>query len=146
MTRERHPRHESSPYSSVAVLGWLSLVAFAVGLGRTFIDWGVVYPELGMASTAEAVFPRLVGYTLIFGAWAWALIAMARGQRRGVWVALVLTLLANVGLGVGTTVAFCPTPCQTLWPVGELWNWATTLTGAAAVIAQVRALRSGEIG
>ena len=95
-----------------------------------------------MVSDATSVFLMLVGYSLIFGTWAWALIALARGQRRGVWVALVLTLLANLGLGLGTTFAFCPTPCQTLWPVGELWNWATTLTGAAAVIAQVGALRS----
>lgn len=124
------------------MLVWLSLLAFAVGIGRTLIDWGVVYPELGMVSDAAGMFPRLVAYSLIFGVWAWALTAMARGQRRGVWVALVLTLIANVGLGVGTTVAFCPTPCQTLWPIGELWNWATTLTGAAAAVAQVRALRS----
>lgn len=120
----------------------LSLLAFAVSLGRSLIDWGVVYPEFGMVSDPANVFAMLVGYSLIFGTWAWALIAMARGQRRGVWVALVLTLLTNVGLGLGTTFAFCPTPCQTLWPVGELWNWATTLTGAAAVIAQVGALRS----
>jgi len=125
-----------------AVLVWLSLLAFAVGLGRAFIDWGVVYPELGPVNDVGRVFPRLVAYSLLFGAWAWALIAITRGRRRGIWVALVLTLLANVGLGLGTTVAFCPTPCQTLWPVGELWNWATTLTGVAAVIAQVRALRS----
>ena len=124
------------------MLVWLSLLAFAVALGRTFIDWGIVYPELGMVTSAAGVLPLLAGYSLVFGAWAWALISMARGQRRGVWVALVLTLLLNVGLGLGTTVAFCPTPCQTLWPIGELWNWATTLTGAAAVIAQGRALRS----
>ncbi|MDP9281064.1 MAG: hypothetical protein M3P38_03075 [Chloroflexota bacterium] len=124
------------------MLVWPSLLAFVVGLGRTFIDWGIVYPELGLMSDAASAFPTLVAYSLVFGVWAWALIAMARGQRRGVWVALVLTLLANVGLGLGTTFAFCPTPCQTLWPIGELWNWATTLTGAGAVIAQVSALRS----
>ena len=127
------------------MLLWLSLLAFAVSLGRSLIDWGIVYPEFGMVSDATSVFAMLVGYSLIFGTWAWALIAMSRGQRRGVWVAFVLTLLANLGLGLGTTFAFCPTPCQTLWPVGELWNWATTFTGAAAVIAQVGALRSRRV-
>ena len=125
------------------MLLWLSLLAFAVALGRALIDWGIVYPELGMVTDAPSVLPMLVVYSLIFGAWAWGLTALARGQRRGLWVALVLTLLANVGLGLGTTLAFCPTPCQTLWPIGELWNWATTLTGAAAAVAQVGALRTG---
>lgn len=124
------------------MLVWLSLLAFAVGLGRSFIDWGIVYPEFGLMTDVARVFPTLLAYSLIFGVWAWALTTMARRQRRGVWVALVLTLLLNVGLGVGTTVAFCPTPCQTLWPIGELWNWATTLTGVAALVAQVSALRS----
>ena len=125
------------------MLVWLSLVAFAVGLGRTLLDWGIVYPELGLLSDPGSVLPTLVVYSAIFGAWAWALVAMARGERRGVWVALVFTLLANVALGLGTTLAFCPTPCQTLWPVAEIWNWATTLTGAAAVVVQIRALRGG---
>ena len=124
------------------MLVWLSLLAFAVGLGRSLIDWGIVYPELGMVSDTTSVFAMLVGYSFLFASWAWALIAMAGGQRRGVWVALVLTLVANVGLGLGTTFAWCPTPCQTLWPVAEIWNWATTLTGVAAVIAHVGALRS----
>jgi len=97
-----------------------------------------------VVTDATTVFAMLVAYSLIFGVWAWALIAAAGGRRRGLWVALLLTLLANVGLGLGTTLAFCPTPCQTLWPVGELWNWATTLTGGAAAIAQVSALRGGE--
>ena len=56
-------------------------------------------------------------------------------------MALVVTVLANVALGLGTTLAFCPTPCQTLFPVAEIWNWTTTLNGLAAVIAQVRSLR-----
>ena len=123
------------------VLVWLSLVAFAVGLGRSLIDWGVVYPEMGGVTDAVSVFPRLVVYSAVFGVWAWALVAMALGRRRGVWVALVLTLLANVGLGLSTTFALCPTPCQTLWPIAEIWNWATTLTGIAAAVVQVRALR-----
>ena len=126
----------------VRMVVWLSLLAFTVGLGRSYIDWGIVYPEFGPMTDAARVFPMLLLYSLIFGVWAWALLAMARGERRGVWIALVLTLLANVGLGVGTTVAFCPTPCQTLWPIGELWNWATTLTGLAAAVAQIRVLRS----
>ena len=121
---------------------WLSLLAFTIGLGRSLLDWGVVYPDLNPSPDAATLAPRLIIYTALFGLWAWALIAIALGRKRGLWVALVLTVLANVAIGVGTTVAFCPTPCQTLWPLAEIWNWATTLTGVAAVIAQVRALRS----
>jgi uncharacterized protein involved in cysteine biosynthesis len=82
----------------------------------------------------------MVLYVAIFSGWILALLSIARGGRAGLWVALGLTLLLNVGLGLGTTLAFCPTPCRTLWPVGELWNWATTLSGIVASILIIRAL------
>ncbi len=125
-----------------SMLVWLSLLAFAVGLGRAFLDLGVVYPEVGLMTNPGSVFATMAALFVIYGAWAWALIPMAGARRLGLWVALVITLLASVGLGLGTTLAFCPTPCQTLWPIAEIWNWATTLTGVAAVVVQLRALRA----
>jgi len=119
----------------------LALLAFAISIGRTLIDWGFVYPEFG-SPEPTSVGLRLVVYSTIFGVWAWALVGLANGSRRSAWVTLALTLLLNVVLGISTTVALCPSPCQTLWPVGELWNWATTLSGLAAVVAIARRLRS----
>lgn len=117
-----------------------ALLALAISLGRTLLDWGFVFPEFGFTDPAS-VLGAMVLYVVIFSGWILALLSIARGGRAGLWVALALTLLLNVGLGLGTTVAFCPTPCRTLWPVGELWNWATTLSGIAASVVIVRSLR-----
>lgn len=117
-----------------------ALLALAISLGRTLLDWGFVFPEFGFTDPAS-VLGAMVFYVVIFSGWILALLSIARGGRAGLWVALALTLLLNVGLGLGTTVAFCPTPCRTLWPVGELWNWATTLSGIAASVVIVRSLR-----
>ena len=123
------------------MVAWVALLAFAIGLGRTLLDWGFVYPEMGFTDPL-AVFATMAFYSALFAVWAWALMALARGARVGAWITLALTLLLNVLLGVGTTVAFCPTPCPTLWPVGEIWNWATTLSGAAAAFLLIRSLRA----
>jgi hypothetical protein len=118
-----------------------ALLALAISLGRTLLDWGFVFPEFGFTDPAS-VLGAMVFYVVIFSSWILALLSISRGGRAGLWVALALTLLLNVGLGLGTTVAFCPTPCRTLWPVGELWNWATTLSGIAATVVIIRSLRT----
>lgn len=123
---------------------WFALLALAVSLGRTLLDWGFVFPEFGFTDPVS-VLAAMVFYVVIFSAWILGLLSIAKGGRAGLWVALGLTLLLNVGLGLGTTLAFCPTPCRTLWPVGELWNWATTLSGIVASILIIRALRSRQV-
>lgn len=119
----------------------VSLLALAISLGRTLIDWGFVFPELGLIDPL-GVFVTLVFYVAIFTGWIVAILGIAAGRRAGLWASLGFTLVLNVALGLGTTLAFCPTPCATLYPVGELWNWATTLSGIAAAVVIVRALRS----
>jgi len=119
---------------------WLTLIALAISIGRAFIDWGFVYPEFGMKEPG-AVAATLVGYTVAYGAWIWALLALSRGSRLGLWLALAAVLILSDLFGVATTVALCPTPCGTVYPVGEIWNWLTTLSGIAATVALVRALR-----
>jgi hypothetical protein len=123
---------------------WFALLALAISLGRTLLDWGFVFPEFGFTDPAS-VLAAMVLYVAIFSGWILALLSIARGSRVGLWVALGLTLLLNVGLGLGTTIAFCPTPCRTLWPVGELWNWATTFSGIIASVLIIRALRSRQV-
>ena len=119
----------------------LAVAALAISIGRSFIDWGFVYPEFGMTQPA-AVFGTLVGYVLAYGTWVWAVVALARGRRAGMWVALGATLVLSDLLGISTTVALCPTPCGTIYPVAEIWNWLTTVSGIAATVALVRSLRS----
>lgn len=119
----------------------VSILAFAVSIGRTLLDWGFVFPELGLTDPLS-VLAAMLFYVAVLTGWVVAIVAIAHGQRVGLWASLAFALVLNVGLGLATTVAFCPTPCATLWPVGELLNWATTLSGALAAAVLMRALRS----
>jgi hypothetical protein len=118
----------------------LALLAYAVAIGRSLIDWGYVYPELGFTQP-WSVFGALVFYSAAFGLWSWGLIGLARRERVGAWVVLVLTTLFGGVLGIGTIVAFCPVPCEVLSPIGDLWNLTTTVTSIAAIVAIARDLR-----
>lgn len=40
-----------------------------------------------------------------------------------------------VSLGVATLVSFCPSPCQTAWPLMETSNWGGLAIGVLAWIA-----------
>jgi hypothetical protein len=53
---------------------------------------------------------------------------------------------ATPSLGLGTTVAYCPTPCATMWPLLEVANWANTLSGLLAALACGLALRAPRAG
>ena len=119
----------------------LALLAYAVAIGRSLIDWGFVYPELGFTQP-WSVFAALLFYSASFGLWAWGLIGLSRRERVGAWVVLVLTALFGGLLGLGTIVAFCPIPCDALAPIGDIWNLATTITSIAAIVAVARELRS----
>jgi len=101
-----------------------------------------VFPEFGFTDPAS-VLGALALYMALFVPWILALVGVSKGRRAGMWTPLALTAVVNIGLGLGTTLAVCPTPCRTLWPVGELWNWATTVSASFAAIALVRSLRSG---
>jgi hypothetical protein len=89
------------------------------------------------------VFAALLFYSAAFGLWAWGLIALARRERVGAWVVLILTALFGGLLGIGTIVSFCPIPCEVLSPVGDTWNLATTITSVLAIIALIADLRRG---
>lgn len=121
--------------AGAVALSWLALLAF---LARTFLDRGFVVPEQTSDVTTTAV--AIVAYTAIFGAWIWAIGTAARGARRGLAVALVIALLLPIGLGLGTLVAFCPSPCRTAWPLMEVANWVGLVTGLAAAASLAHVL------
>jgi hypothetical protein len=38
-------------------------------------------------------------------------------------------------MGVGTLVSYCPSPCSTAWPLGEIANWTSLVVGLLAGIS-----------
>jgi len=111
----------------------LSAIAFVLMLGRTFLDFQFVMPKFFAAGSQVAV--GLLIYMSFFAGWLWSLLAAVRGSRRGLIAALVFPLLLGVGLGIGTLVAFCPSPCATAGGLMEVANWTNLITGLLAVIA-----------
>lgn len=118
-------------------LSGLALLSF---LGRTFIDYGYVFPEykLGM--------PDLLPVTLVvlafYGGWLLALMSAARGSRRG-WIIVQVYngFLLIFGLSTLAT-SLCPSPCGTAWPLGEMLIWSNLLIGVVALLVVVLQFRS----
>ena len=117
----------------------LSVIALLAFLARTFLDFryiiGVEFaPDVGgLASTI------LVCLVLV-GGWLWWLVAAAGGSRAGLVATLAFNLVLNAGLGLGTLVSFCPSPCQTGWPLMEIANWSNLVLGVLAAVANWRSL------
>ncbi|MBI2862465.1 MAG: hypothetical protein HYX89_06575 [Chloroflexi bacterium] len=118
----------------------LSLVALLTFVGRTFVDYQYVYPEF-FPSPGQALVSITINVALV-GGWIWALLAVASGKRGGLIAVLLFALLLSVGFGVATLVAFCPSPCPTAWPLGEVANWINLIAGVVAAVAVGLQLRA----
>lgn len=112
--------------------GAISLSAFALltELWRAFIDFQHEYSTY--LKGQDMIFLGTLIYTLFFAGWAWGLLAAARGSRGGLIAALVMSLLFLLIIPVGTLVAYCPSPCATLWPLFEIGNWINLFSGLLA--------------
>jgi hypothetical protein len=99
----------------------LSSAALLSFLGRTFIDYGYVFPESGV--TMPDLLPITFGVLAYHGGWLLALIAAGRGRRGGQIAILVYNLLLLI-FGVSTLTTFCPSPCRTAWPLAEILIWS----------------------
>ncbi len=118
-----------------------SVAALLVFLGRAFIDYYYVYGDLGL-NTGMVTLSIAINLAL-FGGWIWGLMATAQGSRRGAMVVLGLDLFFLVTIAVGTLVAYCPSPCATAWPLGEITNWLSLLVSALAALTGWAFLRQG---
>jgi hypothetical protein len=47
---------------------------------------------------------------------------------------LVFNLLLPFGMGLSTFLFWCPSPCRTGWPVMEISNWFTLVSGLIAAV------------
>lgn len=119
----------------------LAGLAYLAFLGRAFLDWRFVFGEFisegAMGTTAAA----LAFYVAISGIWLWALMAAARGSRPALLALAGLAIVMLVGGGLATLVSFCPSPCQTAWPLMEASNWiglGVGILAAGMLVAQLR--------
>ena len=116
----------------------LSLAASLSFLGRTFLDFRFVYPEIGLTvpSLSIATFLNLAFFT----GWIWALILASHSSRKAMYTLLVFDVLLLL-FGISTLITFCPSPCPTGWPLGEILIWSNLLIGVSAIAFAVIALR-----
>jgi hypothetical protein len=124
--------------STRAVTVWSTLAMLAF-IERALFDFRYVFPE-ELPDDPLSVAGATAVYLLFVAAWTWGLLAAQGGSRAALRMLIVLPLITLVGLGLGTLTAFCPSPCETAWPFGELSNWAGLVLGLVAVVSAALAL------
>lgn len=127
----------NSRRTAALVLSGGALLSF---LARTFVDYRFVYEEINLATGSLATVTAF--NLLFFGGWIWALVLASHGGRLAMGVLLAYAALLVV-FGAATIVSFCPTPCQTFWPVGEIVIWSNVVIGVPAVVLAARTLFGG---
>lgn len=110
-----------------------SVISLLVFLGRAFIDFYFVFGEFGLDLGMVAL--AMLFYLVLFGGWIWALLAGVQSSRRGVFSLLVIDLFFLLVIAIGTLVSYCPSPCPTAWPLGEIANWTSLVVGILAAIS-----------
>jgi hypothetical protein len=125
--------------STRAVTVWSTLAMLAF-IERALFDFRYVFPD-ELPGDPLSVGGAAGVYLLFVAAWIWALLAARAGGRGGLRTLIVLPFVTLIGLGVGTLTAFCPSPCETAWPLGELSNWVGLVVGIIAIVSATLALR-----
>lgn len=111
----------------------LTVISLLVFLGRAFIDFYFVFGEFGLSLGMVTV--AILVYLALFGGWIWALLAAVKGSSRGVAALFGFNLFFLLFIAVGTLVSYCPSPCSTAWPLGEITNWLSLVVGLLVAIA-----------
>ena len=113
----------------------LSVIALLTEVWRTLVDSLTEYPRFVPTLNAAAL--AALFFTVYLGGWAWTLVAAARGSRRGLIAALVLSVVIWLAIPVPTFPVYCPPgPC---WEkVGApfiIVNTLMVVVGLLAIIA-----------
>lgn len=128
-------RSQPSTWSAALILSVATLLSF---IARAFVDYGFVYRAL--YPTTGSIGILTLAYVAFFGGWLWALLSASHLSRRAMYALLaygaIITLHACVTLFV-----FCPFPCRTAWPLGQIVIAANLLLGIPAVVAALVSLR-----
>jgi hypothetical protein len=130
--KEIHMTSILKSHDAALVFSSAALLSF---LGRTFIDYGYVFPETGI--TMPDLLPVTFGILAFYGGWLLALITAGRGSRSGLLAMLVYNVLLLI-FGISTLTTFCPSPCRTAWPLGEILIWSNLLIGIIATLLVLR--------
>jgi hypothetical protein len=109
-----------------------ALISLLIYLGRAFIDFYYVYGEFNLR--VEMVSGAVLIHLALFGGWIWSLLSAVQGSRRGLVAAFGFNLFFLLFIAAGTLVSYCPSPCRTDWPLGEIAIWASLIAGLAASI------------
>jgi hypothetical protein len=114
---------------SAITLAVISLLAF---LGRAFIDFYYVFGEFGLSvgMVGATIFIHLV----LFGGWIWCLLSAVQGSRRALIAVFGFNLFFLLFIAGGTLASYCPSPCRTAWPLGEITIWISLITGLFSAI------------
>jgi hypothetical protein len=128
-------RSDASKWNTAVIL---SVAAFLSFVARAFIDYGFVYRELYPSIRSIGILTLV--YLGFIAGWLWALLAASHKTRQAMYALLIYGAIILLHAGV-TLVVFCRFPCQTAWPVGQVFILASLLSGIAAVVAAVLSLR-----
>lgn len=109
-----------------------SVLALLSEAWRSFLDAMFVLPvdfgDDGMMNLAAIIF------TLLFGGWAWALIAAGNGSRRGWIAAFGVNGLVLLAIPVSWLFFYCPAACQA---EAGIFNLANTLNLVFGILAAI---------
>lgn len=111
----------------------ISVIALITELWRAFVDFQYEYSNF-LNSTRSVLLATLL-YTILFCGWAWALMGTMHRNCTSLITAFIINLLFLLAIPIGTLVAYCPSPCPSLWPIMELANWINLLFGILATVA-----------
>jgi hypothetical protein len=111
----------------------LSVVTLLSEMWRGFLDAMFVFPT----DIADEVLMNLAAviFTVLFGGWAWSLVAAGRGSRRGVIAAFALNALVLLMIPVSWLFFYCPAECRAEAGIFNLANTLNLLFGSLAAVS-----------
>jgi hypothetical protein len=105
-------------------------------IARALLDWRYVFPFMLNISDSDAVIGTII-YAILVLIPIVALLNIKVDLRWPIFVLLIFHALQFLFLGIMSSLYLCPSPCPTIWPIGEIIIWSSTLTGLLALLSTV---------
>lgn len=117
--------------SSVLVIIALSLLSF---IARALLDWRYVFPFFLELSPQDELISGLIYFLIILSVIA-ASLNISIPKKWPLFTLMAFHLIQFILLGMVSSLALCPSPCPTIWPIGEIIIWSSTVTGALGILS-----------